>query len=439
MYDASNSEMEPKASTNFRNKLLTLLEAEKYEEALQIIHQQQGSSQFESDPVLERVVEIAKQIFLACQQHQLEISHYQQAITQAIHREQGLKTQLVNIIKLSSVAESSFRETSPIPKVQTPLSQKTTTVWKRMQSFLGSREFKTHELQPSLKGEVSNSNFNKNNSISSHIISPSLYHNGNALRGREACDQHTLSVYFLGDFRVYLNQQQIDNWHGNKAKSLFKYMLMHDAQSAKHEMLMEQFWPNDQPATARRNLYQAIYLIRQAFQETEFSPIIRENGGYRFNPELQIVNDSLQFEHHYRKAILLEEQSRPDSIEELKLAKNLYHGNFLHEDIYEEWTITFRERFKHIYFEILDKLSQYFCQKKEFATAISYCNELLNGDSCREDIHRRLMLAYAYQGQRHMALKQYHACVELLSKELGVEPVYKTNELYKNIINEKIK
>jgi len=43
-------------------------------------------------------------------------------------------------------------------------------------------------------------------------------------------------------------------------------------------------------------------------------------------------------------------------------------------------------------------------------------------DPCREDAHRRLMRCFTRQGQPHLALRQYQACVDALDHELGVDP-----------------
>jgi DNA-binding SARP family transcriptional activator len=67
---------------------------------------------------------------------------------------------------------------------------------------------------------------------------------------------------------------------------------------------------------------------------------------------------------------------------------------------------------------------------------VAYCQKILAEDSCREDAHRRLMCCYSRQGQRHLALRQYHTCVEALERELEVPPMPATQELYQQIQEE---
>ena len=51
-------------------------------------------------------------------------------------------------------------------------------------------------------------------------------------------------------------------------------------------------------------------------------------------------------------------------------------------------------------------------------------------DSCNEEAHCNLMRCYSQQGRQHLALRQYHRCVEALRRELDVEPGQPIKEFY---------
>ena len=63
----------------------------------------------------------------------------------------------------------------------------------------------------------------------------------------------------------------------------------------------------------------------------------------------------------------------------------------------------------------------------------SICPDLDTRDNCREDAHCLLMRCYSRQGQHHLALRQYQACVEALRAELEVDPAPATTQLYERI------
>jgi DNA-binding SARP family transcriptional activator len=54
---------------------------------------------------------------------------------------------------------------------------------------------------------------------------------------------------------------------------------------------------------------------------------------------------------------------------------------------------------------------------------------MLEKDECQESVHRRLMLCYLKLGLRDRALRQYARCVEVMRRELNVEPTAETKRL----------
>jgi DNA-binding SARP family transcriptional activator len=246
----------------------------------------------------------------------------------------------------------------------------------------------------------------------------------------------SLTIYCLGPFRVYVKEQLIDKWPGNKCKCIFKYMLVHRQSLIHHEILMDQFWRDVEPEAARRNLYQAIYSLRQALQNGDFDYpyVLCEDSCYRLNPDLNLWVDSEALHLHYQTGQRLEREGHlHKAIIEYELAENLYGGEFLAEDLYADWPVVHRENLKHAHLDILDRLSQFYFEQGQLAMCIAYCQKILIKDNCREDAHRRLMRSYMRQGQRHLALRQYHTCVEALEQELGVPPMPTTLELYRQI------
>ncbi|MGD8406865.1 MAG: BTAD domain-containing putative transcriptional regulator [Anaerolineales bacterium] len=246
----------------------------------------------------------------------------------------------------------------------------------------------------------------------------------------------SLLVYCLGQFRVYKNDQLIDKWPGNKCKQVLKYLVVHRDTPVNQEILMEQFWPEMDAKGARRNLYQAVYNLRQALQshEEDVSYVLTEDNHYRLNSELEIWVDSEAFKLHYQNAQSLLAASRQEqAMQEFEAAENLYQGEFLAEDRYEDWPLVHRENLKNAYLDTLSQLSQHFYTGGQFAMSIYYCQKILEEDNCREDVHRRVMLSYLNLDQPHLALRQYHTCVEALQEELDVPPMQATEELFKQI------
>lgn len=406
------------------DKAVGHLIANEFAELINFLQAQQRLASQMGDDKLVALLGAAIQICQACTQHQSEVQSHRQALTQSLQRQQQLKQQMLaflNSTSLQSDFDNGPSVTAARAQDERPFStafsqpEDVQTLWKHMHTFL------TEETPAS----ASNGN-------------GAVVLNGSAKILETLNEQRTLSVYFLGQFRVFVNGRSITNWSGNKCKSIFKHMVMNRHQSVNHEVLMDLFWPDDEPDVARRNLYQAIYLLRQALQQgdDDFQYIICNDGAYSFNEQLKIWADSIFFEEQYAEGLRLEKQEQAEeAMQAFEKADNLYSGDFLAEDVYEEWTLGHRERIKHAYLDLLDRISQYYWSTQQLPQCITYCKKILQSDNCREDIHRRLMLAYMQQGQRHLAIRQYHRCVETLVEELDVKPMPATTDLFKKIIS----
>ena len=146
--------------------------------------------------------------------------------------------------------------------------------------------------------------------------------------------------------------------------------------------------------------------------------------------------DFEEFVRRYEAAQALEKRGEwTEAVKEYEVAESLYQGEFLEEDLYEEWPISRREGLKDSYLVILDRLSRYYFEQQEYATCIHLCQRILAKDDCREDAHRRLMRCYSRQGHRNLALRQYHLCVEALAEVLDVPPTQDSVTLYHQIRN----
>jgi DNA-binding SARP family transcriptional activator len=116
------------------------------------------------------------------------------------------------------------------------------------------------------------------------------------------------------------------------------------------------------------------------------------------------------------------------------IAEGLYQGDFLEENVYEDWPGLQRTRLRDLYLDTADRLSEHYVQQHEYTAAIALCQKVLVKDNCREEAHRRLMHCYLGQGQRHLAVRQYQVCVETLREQLHLNPSEETVELYQRII-----
>lgn len=244
-----------------------------------------------------------------------------------------------------------------------------------------------------------------------------------------------LTAYLLGPFQVQIEEKPVTSWSGGRGRSLFQYLLANHNRPHTREELMAAFWPESTEKAARNNLNVAVHALRQTVRQiTDINVIIYREGVYRLNPQLNLWLDVDIFERELDTA--RQRESAGDiaaSIRALEAATNLYQGDFLSSDPYEEWALPSRERLRIIFLEALDRLSQLHFERGQYATSATHCQRLLARDSCREDAHCRLMLCYTQMGERHLALRQFQVCSDALRSELNTTPSPTTIQIYQKI------
>ncbi len=249
-----------------------------------------------------------------------------------------------------------------------------------------------------------------------------------------------MQFYFLGSFRVYQDEQPFTDWPSQKSLSLLKYLAANQGKPIPKDILMEHFWADTDAEVARRNLHQAIYALRQALKRgrPDFPYILFENDCYRLNPDLAIWLDFEEFEKHVRAARRLQATgSMVRVIDEYGIAEALYQGDFLEEDLYDDWPNTQRVYYRNMYLELLGQLSVYHFEQKQYYAAIILCQKTLAKDNCAEQAYRCLIECYLAQGQRQLAAREYLNCVQVLKKELNLPPSEETRALYQQILARK--
>jgi len=248
-----------------------------------------------------------------------------------------------------------------------------------------------------------------------------------------------LRVYCLGSFEVSLDRNKVQTWRSLKAKSLLKYLILQQGHPVPKDVLMEVLWPECDPRAANNNLKATVHALRQTLNPNDKKARSKENishvlffeGNYIINPHVELWVDVNDFEQHWMEGKRLDREGKADeATREYELAEQLYRGDYLEEDSYEEWTLVRREALKDIYLTILSKLSKRSIDKDNYDDCIDYCHKILAKDSCREDSYRRLMRCHSKLGQRSSAVNWYNLCRKTLRTELDTVPDHQTTALY---------
>ncbi len=248
--------------------------------------------------------------------------------------------------------------------------------------------------------------------------------------------QVVLEVHMLGGFQVFDNGVPIERWPKGKGRQILKYLLLNRHVPVPKEVLMEVFWPDQEATNARNNLNVAVYSIRRAFRKVRrgFFHIVFQNGAYLLNPEVEVWIDTEAFLSAVREGRQREASGQIEAaMAAYRKAVELYRGDFLPEDIYEDWTAELREEYRNHQRELLDRLGSHYLQAGDVDSCLRVSRRLVAMEPCEEAAHERLMRCYVALGQRHLALRQFTLCEKALRRELDLAPGPDIRKLYEEI------
>lgn len=255
---------------------------------------------------------------------------------------------------------------------------------------------------------------------------------------RSPAKEAELRIYCFGPFEVYYEGTRIPQRRCGKVPSILKYLASRPQQPVSRDVLLEVLWPETAPGIANNRLKVAVYHLRQAFAlavPQRGEPIVLfQDGHYLFNPEVHVWTDVDTFRENWQAGLRLERSGTPaGAIPFYQQAVKLYRGDFLEEDLFEEWTLAPREELKDTYLMALDKLSHYWFQAGQLERAIEGWKKIVAMDIWREDTYRHLMVCYSRAGQIGLALHWYNLCVQVLRDQLDLPPAAETVALYERI------
>jgi DNA-binding SARP family transcriptional activator len=256
-----------------------------------------------------------------------------------------------------------------------------------------------------------------------------------------------LRIRMLGRFDVK-NGERLVHGVDRRGQELLAYLLLNRDRPQTRESVASRLWPDLPPQLTRKYLRQAIWAANAGARgtagkssrtpstnhETAEGPpglIVTDGDLLRAAPDAWL--DLAEFEHAFdatcdRSGASLD----ADTATAVQDAVALYKGDLL-DGWYVDWCEDDRHRAQTELLAMLDKLVAYHRGRGAVDAAIAAGLRILGVDPARERTHRQVMRLRYEAGDRTGAIRQYQACVDALTRELGVRPSRRTIELYRQI------
>ena len=237
-----------------------------------------------------------------------------------------------------------------------------------------------------------------------------------------------LAIQLLGGFSASVAGTSVPAtaWQQRRAAAVVKLLALQPQYRLHREVLMETLWPDLESDQAANNLRVAMHRARQRLDDAGAPPgrfLTRRQDDVVLADPSDVVVDVQRFSEAAQTAWVDNNPSLTQA------AVNLYTGDLLPEDPYEEWAAHRRTDMRISYLALLSRLAQLHEARNEDNAAIAATQQLLATEPLDEAAHASLMRRYARIGAHSQALAQYDALTALLARELDAEPDESTTAL----------
>jgi DNA-binding SARP family transcriptional activator len=218
----------------------------------------------------------------------------------------------------------------------------------------------------------------------------------------------TLAIHLLGPFRIAVNGAEIEErlWTRRKSKTLVKLLALQPHRQLHREQVMELLWPELDLEAAVNNLHKTIHAARRALEPelkagAESGFIVTQDQQVILRSPGELWIDFQVFERFAAAALKSHDAAACES------ALELYGGDLLSEDLYEDWAVSRREQLRLLRQKLLRRLAQIHETNGHHQQAIESYQRLVAASPSDEEAHRHLMRLYALTGDRRQAMRQY--------------------------------
>jgi DNA-binding SARP family transcriptional activator len=236
------------------------------------------------------------------------------------------------------------------------------------------------------------------------------------------------AIVTLGRFAVLLAGEPVPlaAWQSRKARDLLKLLAARRGRPVTREAAAEALWPEEDPQPVANRLSVALSTIRKVLDPGRAYPadhyVLADARAIALRAD-HVDVDLIEFLRVADQAIdLMARGDRAAAIGPLRRARQLYAGDFLEEDLYEDWAVEAREEARSRLLTVLRQLALLASDEGNDESAGQYLGQLLEREPYDEDAWLGL-IAGQLRLRRHGEARRRYAAYARRMSEIGVTPV----------------
>lgn len=248
-----------------------------------------------------------------------------------------------------------------------------------------------------------------------------------------ASDRYSIRVQCFGNFRVWLNGEEVsqERWVSAKARDLLAYFVTMRGEKSPADKVFDAIW-GEKERTSRTAFHTALSRLRNALKAGDDSPrlILVEVGEYWLD-SARVSIDVDDFNMAIANA--RSTTNNVTAAEWYERAATLVQGEYL-QNLYYEWVFPERRRLTQSYLNALQELAAHYLSTHVPKQAAACTEKAIALDPLNEDLYSLSMRAYSIMGERASVARVYAELQSRLRMELNANPMPDTVKLYNELM-----
>jgi len=249
-----------------------------------------------------------------------------------------------------------------------------------------------------------------------------------------------LRVRAFGKLEVESSYGRVEHgyWCKRKARMLFLMLLCAPAHELPRDVVLERLWPDMDRTAAQRNFYVNWSHMRKALSclcpGANLDELADANSDACWLTDvLESDLDGFEAELGTMRSARVNGDGAAVVSSAMRLSE-IYRGELLPVDLYEEWFEEDRARTKRDFCDAMATGAQCAVEASQYDVAMEFLKRASAIDPWREDIYQLMMQCQMVAGQRSGAIETYNRCRARLVEDLGIDPSAETVRIFQDVL-----
>jgi two-component SAPR family response regulator len=253
-----------------------------------------------------------------------------------------------------------------------------------------------------------------------------------------------VSIVTLGDFDIRAGQYSLLENRGCSGKifDLLKYFITFKGRKLLPDTIIDNLWSESDLIDPKNVLRTQIFRLRKMLREIEHDfqsndikcfNLSFSGGYYTFKLGESCVLDVDEFESNIKNAESIRDDKPYEAIDVYRNAVSMYRGEYLSENVQNEWVFPTRNKYHRLYIQSILRLIELLKSDERHSEIPEIYEEAVLVEPYEEALHIYFLEALMHMGEIRNVLSHCNYITSRLYKDMGVKPSSAMRNIYRKL------